>query len=269
MEEIYNELQKLGFSKYECKAYISLLKKSPSTGYEISKLSGVPRSMIYEVIGKLLDKGAVYKVPSDPVKYTPVPAKELITRFRSQFEQSFDYLEKNLMTLEGEREADVIWHIRSDELVIAEIVDLIGNAEEELWLSVWEPQTPMIQEAVDQRHEEGVKIFTILFGNQHLQLGSTYHHNYMPPEVVKERTGGHLTIAARDGEEVIIANFSEETPAWAVKSKDPALILVATEYIRHDIMIEEITRKFGEDKLDSLWRKDNDLLHVVTGKRFK
>ena len=51
MDEIIKELQKLGFSQYECKAYIGLLKHSPVTGYEVSKQTGVPRSMIYEVLG--------------------------------------------------------------------------------------------------------------------------------------------------------------------------------------------------------------------------
>lgn len=48
---------------------------------------------------------------------------------------------------------------------------------------------------------------------------------------------------------------------------DPALVLVATEYVRHDIMIEEITQEFGPVKLDTLWRGNAHLVHVVTGKR--
>lgn len=76
MDEIMKELQRLGFSQYDCKAYLNLLQNSPVTGYEVSKRSGVPRSMIYEVFGKLLDKGAIYTVPSEPVKYVPLPAEE-------------------------------------------------------------------------------------------------------------------------------------------------------------------------------------------------
>jgi HTH-type transcriptional regulator, sugar sensing transcriptional regulator len=97
MEEICQELQKLGFSQYECKAYVGLLKHSPVTGYEVSKRTGVPRSMIYEVLGKLLDKGAIYTVPSEPVKYSPVPAKDLLERMRKSFEASFALLEKEFI----------------------------------------------------------------------------------------------------------------------------------------------------------------------------
>lgn len=37
MDEIIKELQKLGLSQYECKAYINLLKNSPVTGYGVKK----------------------------------------------------------------------------------------------------------------------------------------------------------------------------------------------------------------------------------------
>ena len=52
----------------------------------------------------------------------------------------------------------------------------------------------------------------------------------MTPHVVEKRMGGHLTVIARDGEEVLIANFSNDSTSWAVTTYDPALVLVATEY---------------------------------------
>jgi sugar-specific transcriptional regulator TrmB len=269
MEEIYKELQKLGFSQYECKAYVALLKNSPITGYELSKRSGVPRSMIYEVVGKLLDKGAVYTVPSEPVTYAPLPAKELISRLRSNFEQSFDYLEKNLSALESEQELDVIHRISGDEHVLSEMINMIGRAKEEIWLSVWEPQVSSIKDVVNRRIKDGLQVFSILFGAQGIELGFTTHHNYMAPEVVEERLSGHLTIISRDNEEVLIANFSPGTAAWAIKTQDPALVLVAMEYIRHDFMVAELVKEVGPQRTEALWINNPGLFHVVTGKRFK
>jgi sugar-specific transcriptional regulator TrmB len=269
MEDIVKELQKLGFSQYECKAYINLLKNSPVTGYEVSKRSGVPRSMIYEVLGKLLDKGAIYIVPSEPVKYVPLPAKELIERLRKSFDESFDFLEKNLSTLENERDTDVIWRVNSDEHVMAEIVDMIDKAEEEIWLSIWNPQASFIKEKVEKRINEGIKVFSMLFSEPDTTLGATFHHDFMPPEITEKRMDGRLTIVARDKEEVLIANFGPNTTAWGVKTKDPALVLVAIEYIRHDIAFGELTKEVGADKVQSFWRDDKDLYYVVTGKRFE
>ncbi len=261
------ELQKLGFSQYECKAYIGLLKHYPATGYEISKQTGVPRSMIYEVLGKLMDKGAVHLVPSEPVKYVPVSATELMNRMRKDFEKSFDFLDRNLNCLEQERQVDVISHIRTDKQILKEISNIIERAEEELWISVWEQQVTELESLIHKKEQDGVHVFSILFGAPQTKIGTTFHHNYMTPDVVKERMGGQLTVVARDGKEVLIANFSNHSTSWAVTTYDPALVLVATEYIRHDIMVEEITQEFGPEKLDVLWRGNADLVHVVTGKR--
>ncbi|KGX84250.1 TrmB family transcriptional regulator [Pontibacillus litoralis] len=268
MDELYNHLHNLGFSKYECKTYIGLLKHSSVTGYEISKKTGVPRSMIYEVLGKLIEKGAVYQIPSDPIKYTPVPAKDLMNRLRKHFAESFDFLEEKLDELESERDVDVIWHIRNGNHVYQEMTDMIQKTEKELWLSIWEPQILAIKGEVDKLVEKGIDVFSVLFGASHIELGTTFHHNYMAPEVVKQRMGGYLTIITRDSKEVLIANFTNDRSGWAVKTHDPALVLVAEEYIKHDIVIEKITEEFGQDRLDRLWRSNPDLVRVVTGKRF-
>ncbi|MBE1555976.1 TrmB family transcriptional regulator [Sporosarcina limicola] len=265
--KIHLALEQLGFSIYECKAYIGLLKHSPITGYEVSKRTGVPRSMIYEVLGKLLDKGAIYTVPSEPVKYSPLNAADLIDRMKKSFDQSFDFLKKELTTLESEQEIDTIWRIKSDKFVLEEMNELILKATNEVWLSIWEPQTTALEPSILQKEKEGITFFSLLFGASDKKYGHTYHHNYMPPEVVSERIGGHLSIVARDHEEVIIANFLNKGAAWAVKTKDPALVLVAIEYIRHDIMIEEITQEYGAEKLDYLWRNRQDLTAIVSGKR--
>jgi hypothetical protein len=51
-------LQPLGFGEYEVHAYITLLQRSPLSGYELAKTSGVPRSNIYPVLRKLEERGA-------------------------------------------------------------------------------------------------------------------------------------------------------------------------------------------------------------------
>ncbi|MCL5045322.1 MAG: TrmB family transcriptional regulator [Actinobacteria bacterium] len=257
----------MGFSQYESRAYVALLQHSPVTGYELSKRSGVPRSMIYEVLGKLIDRGAAYTVPAEPVKYAPVPARELIERLRRNTERTLDYLENALGSLERAPEVDVIWHVRGHDRVLEEILSVVERAQRELWLSVWAAQISILADPVRRAQERGARVFAVLFDAPSVQLGLTFHHDYMPPEVVKARMGGHLTIATRDGEEVVIAEFTETAPPWAVKTRDPALILVANEFVRHDIMIDVIMREFGPERLDALWRDNPDLIHVVIGRR--
>ena len=58
-KEIVQTLEKFGLSSYEAKAYLAILSEYPLTGYKLSKISGVPRSRIYETIEKLAAKGLV------------------------------------------------------------------------------------------------------------------------------------------------------------------------------------------------------------------
>ena len=81
-------LVKIGFSEYEAKAYVALLRENPITGYQLAKLSGVPRSMIYEVLSKLVLRGAAMILRKEGstqgtqgtrTLYAPVPAGQFVS----------------------------------------------------------------------------------------------------------------------------------------------------------------------------------------------
>jgi hypothetical protein len=44
---------------------LGLLQQNPSTGYQLSKLSGVPRSRIYETLERLVAKGYAVALDTD------------------------------------------------------------------------------------------------------------------------------------------------------------------------------------------------------------
>ncbi|RLF87727.1 TrmB family transcriptional regulator, partial [Thermococci archaeon] len=49
-EEIIKMLQKLGLTKYESLAYITLLKLGTSKATDLTKESGIPHTRIYDVL---------------------------------------------------------------------------------------------------------------------------------------------------------------------------------------------------------------------------
>ena len=46
-EAIVNRLQILGFSLYEARVYVGLLRHGPQNGNEVSKSAGLPSSKVY------------------------------------------------------------------------------------------------------------------------------------------------------------------------------------------------------------------------------
>lgn len=57
MEEYIEHLVRAGLTLYEAKTYYALLQKNDMTATEISRLAGVPRTRIYEVLNNLVQKG--------------------------------------------------------------------------------------------------------------------------------------------------------------------------------------------------------------------
>ena len=82
----YKFLEKLGFSSNEAKVYGTLIKHKVLNGYEIAKLSGVARSLVYEVINRLVAKGAVIRIDGEPNFYKPIEYQDLIRSIKEENE---------------------------------------------------------------------------------------------------------------------------------------------------------------------------------------
>lgn len=55
-------LRNFAFSKYESKCYLALLAKHPANGSQLSRLSGIARSRIYDVLRSLANKKIVFEI---------------------------------------------------------------------------------------------------------------------------------------------------------------------------------------------------------------
>ncbi|MBT4823830.1 TrmB family transcriptional regulator [Candidatus Woesearchaeota archaeon] len=69
MTQIEQVLDRLGFSEYKKKAYLTLLKLKKATPCKIAKVSGIPSSKIYEVLSWLYEKGYIVQVSEKPAVY--------------------------------------------------------------------------------------------------------------------------------------------------------------------------------------------------------
>src|SRR5215470_10378241 len=76
--QIARGLRQLGFTDYEARIYVQLVKTSPATAYEISKAAGVPRANAYAALEALAQRGAVLPVNEEPLRYVAAPPKTLL-----------------------------------------------------------------------------------------------------------------------------------------------------------------------------------------------
>ena len=95
------DLQELGFTDYEARVYIGLLKGSPATAYEISKQNGLPRPNAYTALESLERKQAVQRVSTEPVRFVPVDPTELLDRISRTVTERCTSLRERLAQLKG------------------------------------------------------------------------------------------------------------------------------------------------------------------------
>jgi len=100
-----DELKKLGLTEGEARVYLSLLKIGSSTVGPIVRGSGVSYSKIYEVLGRLIEKGLVSFTLREKTKYFQSVKPNMLLEFVNQKEEEIkknkEVLHKILPILEG------------------------------------------------------------------------------------------------------------------------------------------------------------------------
>jgi len=265
-DTLVDTLKPLGFTGYEAKAYVALLAAGTLNGYELAKGSGVPRSMIYETIEKLQSKGAIVASAEETGRYLAIPPDELLPRLRREVEAQFDRAAARLAQLKAPPSVEIVWRIFGEAPSLAAAESVIDAATASLTVSIWAAQLQVLESALRRAAARGVTIRMILFGPCAPEgLGFVYLHHFVDPKIVEARLGSQLLVLAADHAEVVVANLGPTTTGWAVRTKDRALVLVAEEYIRHDVVLAALTDHVGAEVLDRLWRSREDLIPMVLG----
>jgi HTH-type transcriptional regulator, sugar sensing transcriptional regulator len=89
------QLTRLGLTSYEAKAYVALMRRGSSTAAQVSRLAGVPRQRIYDVLASLVEKGLASSKPGRVVKYSATAPEVALERLVSDHRQQLEELERS------------------------------------------------------------------------------------------------------------------------------------------------------------------------------
>lgn len=253
-----DKLLKIGFSEYEAKAYMALLSKNPVSGYELAKISGVPRSMIYEVLGKLTARGAAMTLHSGNVtRYAPCPAEEFLTQMHREHTDLIDSLKNELTSFIETPELEYVWNIEGDDNITAKALEMIGQAERQIYLALRPVSFPVLQAALIQAIARGVRVVVYTTGELELP-GAQVMVAHVAEETLEQARGLGL-ILVMDGEEVLIGEWLTAVQAWASWTRSPLFVFLAEHHLRTDLYLPQILAELGEQALNLIHEEDRDL----------
>jgi len=243
MKTAVSQLMELGLSEYEGKGYMSLLKEYPCTAYELGKSSGIPTSKIYEVLKKLGEKGMVTIIDEGKSKrYLPIALEDFLGRHKNEMETVMRSLRENMSNVAGGRESVSIWNVIDYEFFIEKAKGMIEGSARTVLISVWREELERIEDAVRDALDRGVKVAIIHFGPSKLKLGKLYQHP-IEDTIYQEKGGRCLTVSV-DSEEVLMGTIQKYGVVEGAWSRNRSFIIMAEEYIKHDIYIMKIVMRY-------------------------
>ena len=260
VESIVDRLIKLGFSKYEAEAYIALLGESPVTGYRLAKLSGIPPSSIYEVIGRLVACGAAMVLRMENTDmYAPVSAIKLLERLRREHGKLIASLKKDLAILTTRSDATDIWNVEGDEEILELAEKMIGKASNCICLAPSPAAFPALQLALGTAIRRGVRV--VIHGSSSLGLSEGRVVIAPMSGAALRCIEGPSLILVVDGEEVLMGEWDNRMLARALWTRSPIVVFLAQSYLRTDLYLSKMLTLL-EDETQNLIHEENRELFV-------
>lgn len=246
----------LGFTEYESKIYLSLLKDNPANGYQLSKRTGVPRSMVYEALGRLHTRGAVLKSGDDrSTKYRPLPPEELLDRYDRQHQQLISGLRQDLLSLYNAQEEESLWMVSGKEASLAHAAKMISRAKNEAYLVLDDPALEQLQDEIMSAGKRGVQIGVLLTGIGELDCGQVSYH---PPAESELQGLDNMLVVVADGNECLIADMRQDMSATITTNRN--LVLITRQFVWMELFAQRINEQINPAVLDQLEESDRRIL---------
>lgn len=256
--DLLSDLIRLGFTEYEAKVYLALLSDSPATGYQLSKTSGVPRSMIYEALSRLHARGAVLESLEDrSAVYRPLPPELLLEQVHDEHLRLMGKLRTGLQKLYTAPAEDRVWSLTGRRPMLTYAGQMIRGAQSEAFLVLTDNDLSALRDEIHSACDRGIQMSTLLMGDDSLDCGQVAYHPPLESEM-HGLTGMMLIVV--DGAESLIAGKDHDT---ATITRNAHLVQIARQFVWMEFFTQRIYARLGDDLLAKLDPEDRQIFESL------
>ncbi|QTA78872.1 putative sugar-specific transcriptional regulator [Desulfonema limicola] len=254
-----SKLTEFGFSQYETACYLALAANHPSNGSQLSKLSGVARSRIYDVLRNLIKKGLVFEVESG--LYVPLPPDELKKRLKTQVETDLSILEDQLNSMSRESNYEHILTIKGYEEVINKACEIIDSSKQELYVRLFPETGKHLEKKLLKAAKRGVKIRYISMG----QIPLICEIQVVHPECenIMTKIGGESIDIIADKSEALVGIFetNRKNTSPIIWTHNKSFIIGNRDSLRHDFYHYFLNKVY--DRKQELTKKEQKIYEFI------
>ena len=178
MEDSLGHLQKLGFTDYEARAYVALLRDYPATRYQLSQNASIPDSKIYEVVRRLQDKGVITGLQGRPPRFVPLSPDQLVDQLERRTDESLDFLRNSFPRLAAEPAVQRMWNIEGYDSIISQAKELLDGAQDEVLAAMWRPEANALVDCLRAAHKRTGSVSFLAYDVCDIDFGTVKQHGF-------------------------------------------------------------------------------------------
>lgn len=156
------QLERFGLSAYAARTFVALASLGSGTARDVSQVSEVPRTRVYDAIDELHDRGLVDIQQSSPKQFWAISAETASRTFERDLQYRTELLRSALDELEpAQRQTEQrgVWTVDGQTAVTDRVLEFIASAEEEVvYMTVEDLLTEELIEELGAAADRGVSV---------------------------------------------------------------------------------------------------------------
>jgi sugar-specific transcriptional regulator TrmB len=156
------QLEQLGLSTYAARTHVALVRLGSGTAKEVSEVSEVPRTRVYDAASELRSYGIVDVQYSSPRRFWPASAETTGRRFEREYRHRVDSVTEALGRIQpvgGREEQRGVWTVHGRDAITDRVVEFFDEAEEEIvYMTVEELLDDDLLDGLRRASDRGVTV---------------------------------------------------------------------------------------------------------------
>jgi sugar-specific transcriptional regulator TrmB len=231
--ELFDVLKDFGLTDYEARVMEALLMNDSLSPGEIVSISGIPQPRVYDVLGKLKEKGMVDESPGKKKVYR---ARDIEASLGMRVKELNNGIGRIRKIVQKNRSADstskpYLWLMETERVIINEMRKRIDNAKDEIIISCSKTRLIKMRESLITAISRGVTVAIVLFPEPDKRLLDDFKGS-----IIKVRNGMTSEVLITDRSVAIISiGKTMERKDYAVLNEEDEIIHITGYFFYHTI----------------------------------
>ena len=182
----------------------------------------------------------------------PISQESFLEKKEKESKRNINFLKDILPQLKKLAETQGIWTISGRDQIFESVIHFISQAKSHIYLVSFDSDIIFFENALSAAEKKKVLIYGAYCGEKEFKLKNLYPHQGQPCSSCRDIS---LTI---DSEEALVGCTYPPDGAKIAVTKNPGIIHVAEEYIKHEIFLSQLFKTYDRvpsDEWNAIYQK--------------